>query len=125
LTTKHFFSASETKTGGQGKLTNFDRFLQARAPQILTPKEQGFDMPNSLNYGSTGRPPGEYLRQHHLRHSLKKITDNLESPYPPFDIFFIENQTISNNNNNIDRKNNNYSFYYDNGGNSDEKGISL
>jgi hypothetical protein len=40
-------------------------------------------MPISLNYGSTGRPPGEY----HLRHSFKEITDNLESPYPPFDIF--------------------------------------
>jgi hypothetical protein len=55
-------------------------------------------MPNFLNYGSTGRPPGKYLRQHHLRHSLKIITENLESPYPPFDIFFID--TTNNNNNN-------------------------
>jgi hypothetical protein len=52
-------------------------------------------MPDFLNYGSTGRPPGEYLRQYHLRHSLKMITDILESPYPPFDIFSIDN----NNNN--------------------------
>jgi hypothetical protein len=97
------------KKGGQGKLTNFDQFLQACVPQILTPKEQCFDMPNFLNYGSTGRPPGEYLRQHHLRHSLKIITDNLESPYPPpFDIFFIKTTNNDNNNNN--------NIYYNNGG---------
>jgi hypothetical protein len=52
-------------------------------------------MPIFLNHGSTSRPPGEY----HLRHSFKEISDNLESPYPPFHIFSIE--TTNNNNNNI------------------------
>jgi hypothetical protein len=33
-----FLIASETKKGCQGKLTILSRFLQARAPQILTPK---------------------------------------------------------------------------------------
>jgi hypothetical protein len=33
-----FLIASETKKGGQGKLTILNRFPQARAPQILTPK---------------------------------------------------------------------------------------
>jgi hypothetical protein len=60
-------------------------------------------MPFPLNYGSTGRPPGEY----HLRHSFKEITDNLEFPPPPFDIFFIE---LNN------RNNNNHSIIYYNGG---------
>jgi hypothetical protein len=59
-------------------------------------------MPSFLKYGSTGRPPGKF----HIRHSPKKITENLESPSPPFDIFSIEK--INNNNNII--------CCYDNGG---------
>jgi hypothetical protein len=76
--------------------------LQARAPQILTPKNSFFDMPSFLKYGSTGRPPGKF----HIRHSPKKITENLEFSHPPFDILFIE--ITNNNNNNIN--------YIDNGG---------
>jgi hypothetical protein len=66
-------------------------------------KEHVFDMPISLNYGSTGRSPGKF----HLHHSFKEITDNLEFPSPPIDIFFIET-TNNNNNNNI--------CYHNNGG---------
>jgi hypothetical protein len=33
-----FLIASETKKGCQGKLTFLGQFLQARAPQIMTPK---------------------------------------------------------------------------------------
>jgi hypothetical protein len=55
-------------------------------------------MPVSLNYGSTGRPPGKF----HLRHSFKEITDNLEFPSPPFDILFIEMNANNNNYNNGD-----------------------
>jgi hypothetical protein len=62
-------------------------------------------MPNFLNYGSTGRPPGKYLRHYRLRHSSKKITENLESLYPPFDIFFTTNNNDNDNN-----------YYYNNGG---------
>jgi hypothetical protein len=63
-------------------------------------------MPISTNYGSTGRPSGEY----HLRHSSKKLTNIVEFSQPPFDIFFIK--TTDNNNNN-----NNYIIcYYNNGG---------
>jgi hypothetical protein len=62
-------------------------------------------MPISTNYGSTGRPPGEY----HLRHSSKKLTNNLEFLQPPFDIYFIE---ITNDNNN----NKNCIICYDNNG---------
>jgi hypothetical protein len=66
-------------------------------------------MPSFLKYGSTGRPPGKF----HIRHSPKKITENLEFSHPPFDIFFIE---IANNNNN--NNNNNNKSYIDNGGNA-------
>jgi hypothetical protein len=88
--------------------SNFDcfrneKFLQARASKFLTPKEQDFDTPIYLNYGSTGRPPGKS----HLRHSPKEFTNILEFPYHPFDIFFIE---ITNNNDNC------YYICYDNGG---------
>ena len=66
-------------------------------------------MPSFLKYGSTGRPPGKF----HIRHSPKKITENLEFSHPPFDILFIE---ITNNNNN---NNNNINInYIDNGGSS-------
>jgi hypothetical protein len=58
-------------------------------------------MPIPTNYGSTGRPPGKL----HIRHSPKKITENLESPSPPFDIFSIEKIN-----------NNNIICCYDNGG---------
>jgi hypothetical protein len=90
--------------------------LQARAPQILTPKNSFFDMPSFLKYGSTGRPPGKF----HIRHSPKKITENLEFSHPPFDILFIE--ITNNNNNNIN--------YIDNGGsgtdgNSDTNDIAV
>jgi hypothetical protein len=86
------------------KINCVDQFLQASSPQILTPKEQCFDMPISTNYGSTRWPPGEY----HLRPSSKKLTNNLEFLQPPFDIFFIE---ITNDNNN-----NCIICYYNNGG---------
>jgi hypothetical protein len=59
-------------------------------------------MPISTNYGSTGRPPGEY----HLRHYLKELTSILEFLHPPFDIIY-------NRNNNI------YSICYDDNGNVD------
>jgi hypothetical protein len=98
------FDCFRNKKGGQREISYFDRFLLARAPQILTQKEQVFDMPIPTNYGSTGRPPGEYR----LRHSFKEITDNLESPYPPFDIFFIKTTNNNNSNDNI--------CYYNNGG---------
>jgi hypothetical protein len=61
-------------------------------------------VPIPTNYGSTGRPPGEY----HLHHSSKKLAHNLEFLQPPFDIFFIE---ITNDNNN---NNNNCIICYDN-----------
>jgi hypothetical protein len=64
-------------------------------------QEHVFDKPIPLNYGSIGRPPGEY----HLRHSLEEFANILESPYPPFDVFFIE--TTNNNSN--------YIISYDNG----------
>ena len=74
-------------------------------------------MPNSTNYGPTGRPPGEF----HIRHSFKEISDILEFPFTPFDIFFTE---FANNNNNnficcykdggIQRTINNTSTYDDN-----------
>jgi hypothetical protein len=65
-------------------------------------KEQVFDMPISANYGSTGRPPGKYLR-----HSSKEFFLNiLEFSQPPFLIFPIE---VDNNNNN---------FIYNNGDNN-------
>jgi hypothetical protein len=76
----------------------------------LTPKEQFFDMPSFLKYGSTGRPPGKF----HIRHSPKKITENLEFSHPPFDILFIE--IINNNNNNND--------YIDNGGRGSGNGTN-
>ena len=60
-------------------------------------------MPFPGKYRSTGRPPGKF----HIRHSLKEITENLESPSPPFDIFSID---FNNNNNN-----NNYICYCNNG----------
>jgi hypothetical protein len=67
-------------------------------------KEQVFDMPISTNYGSTGRPPGKYLR-----HSLKKMISNIsEFSQPPFHICSIG----TTNNNNI----NNNNIYYNNGG---------
>jgi hypothetical protein len=67
-------------------------------------------MPSFLKYGSTGRPPGKL----HIRHSPKKITENLEFFHPPFDILFIE---ITNNNNNI-------ICYYDNGGINNNNNIN-
>jgi hypothetical protein len=80
----------------------------------MTPKEQVFDMPNSLNYGSTGRPPGKYLR-----HSFKKIISNIsEFPPPPFDIFFIKSTNNNNNNNN-----NNYTICCNNGDTLEETAI--
>jgi hypothetical protein len=62
-------------------------------------------MPFPDKYRSTGRPPGKF----HIRHSPKNITENLESPSPPFDIFSIDL-------NNYNRNNNNYSIIYYNGG---------
>jgi hypothetical protein len=67
-------------------------------------------MPSFLKYGSTGRPPGKF----HIRHSPKKITENLEFSHPPFDILFIE--ITNNNNNNID--------YIDNGGRGSGNGTN-
>jgi hypothetical protein len=67
-------------------------------------------MPSFLKYGSTGRPPGKF----HIRHSPKKITENLEFSHPPFDILFIE--IINNNNNNND--------YIDNGGRGSGNGTN-
>jgi hypothetical protein len=110
-----FFDRLRKEKWGPQKTNHSDRFLQvrvqARAHQYLTPKEQFFDMPSFLKYGSTGRPPGKF----HIRHSPKKITENLESPSPPFDIFSIEK--INNNNNN------NIICYYDNGGIICNKGV--
>jgi hypothetical protein len=110
-----FFNRLRKEKWGPQKTNHSDRFLQvrvqARAHQYLTPKEQFFDMPSFLKYGSTGRPPGKF----HIRHSPKKITENLESPSPPFDIFSIEK--INNNNNN------NIICYYDNGGIICNKGV--
>jgi hypothetical protein len=112
-----FFNRLRKEKWGPQKTNHSDRFLQvrvqARVHQYLTPKEQFFDMPSFLKYGSTGRPPGKF----HIRHSPKKITENLESPSPPFDILSIEK--INNNNNN----NNNIICYYDNGGIICNKGV--
>jgi hypothetical protein len=105
------------KLGDTEKINCVDQFLQARPPQILTPKEQCFDMPISANYGSTGRPPGEYHLQYHLRHSSKKLTNIVEFSQPPFDIFFIK--TTNNNNNNC------IICYYNNGGIICNEGILM
>jgi hypothetical protein len=91
-----FFDPFRKEKQGPSEIKCFDRFLQARAPHILTPKEHVFDMPISTNYSPTGRPPGEF----HLRHSFKEITDILEFPSPPFNIFFTEMNA------------NNYNYYY-------------
>jgi hypothetical protein len=106
-----FLIASETKKGRQGKLTFLDQFLQARAPQILTPKNMFLICPFLLTMVQpVRRPPGEY----HLRHSFKKSTNILEFLQPPFDIFFID--TTNNNNNNII-----YIICYDNGDTLEDK----
>jgi hypothetical protein len=94
-----FLDCFRNEKRGPPQCNCLDRFLQAHSPQILTPKEHVFDMPISTNYGSTGRPPGEYHLRRALRHSLKEFMDNLESPYPPFDIFSIN--TTNNSKNNI------------------------
>jgi hypothetical protein len=78
----NFLDCFRNKKEGPRKINISHQFLQARAPQILTPKQHVFDMPISTNYCSTGRPPGEYQ----LRHSLKEITNILEFLHPPFDI---------------------------------------
>jgi hypothetical protein len=99
----NFLDCFRNKKRGPSKI-NYSWSISASARSSNSDtKEYVFDMPISLNYGSTGRPPGEY----HLRHSFKEITENLESPYPPFDIFSID--TTNNNNNNI-------IIYYNNGG---------
>jgi hypothetical protein len=66
-------------------------------------------MPISTKYGSTGRPPGEY----HLRHSSKKLANNLECLQPPFDIFSTGSN--NNNNNNSNNCNNNGGIICDEG----------
>ena len=97
-----FFDPIRKEKQGTSKINYFRSIsASARSPNSDT-KEHVFDMPISTNYGSTGRPPGKF----HLRHSFKEITDNLEFPAPPFDIFFIE---ITNNNNYIT------CYYYNNG----------
>jgi hypothetical protein len=102
-----FFDCLRNKKGVPRKI-NYSRSISASARSSNSDtKDQVFDMPISLNYGSTGRPPGEY----HLRHSLKKVTNILECLQPPFDIFFIEITNNDNNNSNI------YIIcYYNNGG---------
>jgi hypothetical protein len=104
-----FFDRLRQEKWGPPKIKSFDQFLQARVSNL---KEHVFDMPISLNYGSTGRPPGKF----HLRHSLKEIVCFSEFPYPPFDIFFIESTS---------NVNNNY-IWDDNGGSgTDNKAVSV
>jgi hypothetical protein len=71
-----FFDPFRKGKQGPSKIKSFNRFLQARAPQILTPKEDVLDMPISTNYGSTGRPPGKYLRDVTPRKKLSRIFQN-------------------------------------------------
>jgi hypothetical protein len=104
----NFLDCFRNEKRGPPQFNCLNRFLQARSPQILTPKEHVFHMPISLNYGSTSRPPGKYLR-----HSSKKFfTIFLEFLQPPFQHIF-SNETTNNDNNN----NNIYIIcYYNNGG---------
>jgi hypothetical protein len=78
------------KKGGPREIKYFRSISAGARSSNSDTKEHVFDMPIFLNHGSTSRPPGEY----HLRHFFKEITDNLEYPYPPFDIFSIETSNI-------------------------------